>query len=170
MSSDNFYEDIKRAERIERTINENIKMRSEQVAKGQPTGGTDYKIRNNLDSLSDSIRQLEKMVHLFDSDPDEYRLTNRECDKRRNLVKDLKKKKDVLALKVNDIITDKGALFGVNNATAEDERLLGEDGEYGETREKTNRQILDKQKDMLQQQDRQLDEIRGIVGVIKQDN
>ena len=74
-------------------------------------------------------------MHLFDSDPDEYRLTNRECDKRRNLVKDLKKKKDVLALKVNEIITDKGALFGVNNGTPEDQRLLGEDGEYGETRD-----------------------------------
>ena len=110
-------------------------------------------------------------MHLFDSDPEEYRLTQRECDKRRNLVKDLKRKRETLALKVSKIVEDKSSLFNVNGSSAEeDQRLLGEDGEYGDTRNKTNRQILDKQKGMLQQQDRQLDELRGIVGVIKDDN
>ena len=39
MSSDHFYDDLKRAEKLERTIHENIRLRSEQVAKGQSTGG-----------------------------------------------------------------------------------------------------------------------------------
>ena len=83
---------------------------------------------------------LEKHVHLFDSDPDEYRLSQKECDKRRNLVKDLKRKRETLALKVSKIVADGGSLFNVNGSSAEeDQRLLGEDGEYGDTRGKTNR-------------------------------
>ena len=53
MSSDNFYEDIKRAEKIERSINDNMKIRSEQVAKGQSTGGVSV---HPLSPLNNAVR------------------------------------------------------------------------------------------------------------------
>ena len=40
--------------------------------------------------------------------------------------------------------------------------LLGDDGEYDNTRGKDNRQVLNVQKQMLRNQDHQLDEIQGI--------
>ena len=46
----------------------------------------------------------------------------------------------------------------------------GEDGEYEDTRNLNNKQILKKQKDMLKDQDKHLDEIGGIVKNIKYDN
>lgn len=38
----------------------------------------------------------------------------------------------------------------------------GEDGEYDDTRNVDNRGLLEKQKGMLKEQDKQLDEIHGI--------
>lgn len=45
--------------------------------------------------------------------------------------------------------------------------MKGEDGEYGDTRGLGNRQVLDKQKQMLKDQDKHLDELGGIVSNIK---
>ena len=44
-----------------------------------------------------------------------------------------------------------------------------EDGEYADTKQLNNKQILKKQKDMLKDQDKHLDEIGGIVKNIKYD-
>jgi hypothetical protein len=46
----------------------------------------------------------------------------------------------------------------------------GEDGEYDDTRNLNNKQVLAKGKDMLQDQDKDLDEIIWVAGAIKEEN
>jgi len=64
-----------------------------------------------------------------------------------------------------------GAIYTSNSDDLESRPLVkGEDGEYEVTRNLNNRQVLDKQKQMLQDQDKHLDEIGAIVSGLRYEN
>ena len=115
---------------------------------------------------------------MYINDPSGHGLSEREITKRKKKVAELKEKQQELTSQMTGvappvsftILTLQAFTKGINEDEEDpNARLLGEDGEYDDTRGKTSKQLLNKQREMLKNQDSALDEIHGIAHEMRKD-
>ena len=86
-------------------------------------------------------------------------ITEKEVIRRRNKLIDFEEKFKILQYQSITLYTDNK---GIHENDDLEENLLGDDGEYQNTRGKKNKEVLEIQRKMLRDQDDKLDQIIGI--------
>ena len=136
---------------------------------GQGGASQKYLMKSNYNKVQEAMSNFDKLIYSYENNPSTFsNLSKKELQKRIDKIRQLKREAD----EINADYT----MVASNNAVqtqSQDNDLeraayqRGADGEYDATRELDNRQIIGVQKDMLAQQDKQLDDVIGVVKATK---
>ena len=113
---------------------------------------------------------MEKLAYIYEHEPHKHpELSQKERDKRIQKIVELTGRLKELLIKVK--LASGGSGLDQSLDDPEVQSLFkGNDGEYDSTRHKDEKQIITLQKHMLNEQDKQLEEIEGIVKSINYNN
>mmetsp|Transcript_24366 Transcript_24366/g.27024 ORF Transcript_24366/g.27024 Transcript_24366/m.27024 type:complete len:184 (-) Transcript_24366:46-597(-) len=135
----------------------------------------DSMLKSKIDLFRYELNRLKEAAFQMNNDPYKYGINPKEADKRRIKVEQYEEKLQIMEAQITLAVGGSG-IGTINDsnslgmgASDLEENLIGEDGEYNNTRGNDNRQVLDTQKKMLKGQDKHLDQISIIAGEIKQE-
>ena len=170
---DSFNRDFNKCKNLEDEIQGLIKNKNELIQKGQSNNKIDFMLEGKMDSFRFEISRLDQAVLLTIQNPMQYGVTEREAEKRRDKVEDFKEKLRLIESQIQMAMSggSLGTLNQSNHSLDNDleSNLLGDDGEYANTRGKDNKQVLEVQKKMLHDQDKHFDALAGIAHNMKAD-
>ena len=116
-------------------------------------------------TLQTDLSNFDQLMYYYQNEPHKYPgVSKKEIGRRVNLINDIKDLiQGQLTQEYRSVESNQAAL-----AAAQDQNYQrGEDGEYDQTRDLDNKQVLQHQKNMLKDQDDQLDEVIGVVKATK---
>ena len=133
---------------------------------GRPVAGVDTLLRYDVGNAQYEFKQLDELQYTYQRYPNRYQdISQSEKDKRIQQIADLR-------VKVENAIVAGNSVLGINPSqpvSLQPSDLESNKPTY-EIEGKDNRQLLTMQKQMLRNQDNDLDEVGGIVKVIKIEN
>lgn len=157
---DLFKEYIDKLATAERKLLENLAERNQCLKTGRPTGRPDTVIRYEYLKAVEELKNLEKLVFMYERHPKEHtEITEKEMKKRIEQIQLLKPR-------VDKLITDCKQILGID-----EEKILDvpQTTDY-DIEGKDNKQLLQLHHRMLKDQDDKLDEVVGVVKVIRGEN
>ena len=164
MSTDQFERNYREAqERIERLRNQIDEIVNARP--GQSVASQKYLMKATWATLQTDLSNFDQLMYYYQNEPHKYPgVSKKEIGRRVNLINDIKDLiQGQLTQEYRSVESNQAAL-----AAAQDQNYQrGEDGEYDQTRDLDNKQVLQHQKNMLKDQDDQLDEVIGVVKATK---
>ncbi len=171
---DSFNRDLNKLKKLESDIQALLKDKNAGIACGKPTTKIDYMLNGKVDTFRYELQRLRESVFSMNNDPYKYGITEREADKRRDKIEAYDEKVKTIEAQIQLAVSG-GGIGTINNQPGLgldndlEENLVGDDGEYTNTRGKGNREVLDLEKKMLKDQDKQFDQLAGIAHNLKEE-
>eukprot|EP00347_Sterkiella_histriomuscorum_P016387 403353382 len=169
---DRFGEDLQKLLTYQQRLSDNLQQKKGALKTGEPTGKYDYLIQSSIDQIEEDMKSFEKLSYLYENEPHQHPdLSQKERQKRINKIAETRSQ-------CNQLIMESKSLQQMSNKqkyVEDDEeearnRVRLEDGEYEDTKLLDERQLITKNKKIINEQDKQLAEIEGIVKTIRLEN
>ena len=157
--SDNYAKDNERAQKIAKGIDSDLKDREEAIAKKLSTAKLEAGIKASFRQLSSDIDVITRSFESYENNPSAYNLTTREIEKRRKLLTDIKAFHEQLKERFNVVIIPEGNVFSSSANRG------GFDKDY-DVNNLTTKDLVQVQKNMISEQDEQIEILTGVVGNI----
>ncbi|CDW91411.1 syntaxin 8 [Stylonychia lemnae] len=172
---DRFYDDLNKLEQLEDRLSNNLNQKNLAIKAGEPTGKYEYLIQSSVDSLRDDLSKIQRLAFVYQNEPHQHPdLTQKERQKRVQKIEELEQRIPQLlaqAKQSSNADNISGKQRGYNQYDDEERNYnRDEEGEFEDTKAMDERQLITKNKKIMNDQDRQLDEIQGIVSSIKYEN
>ena len=165
---DRFEEDFREAQgRIER-----LRQNLDEIANTDPSKSVarfKYIAQATWKTLQQDVQHFNKLCHEYDNEPlKQAQLSKKEKTRRVSLIEDLKSLiEGQLTQEYNSVINQRNMTDLNAQAAANEKYSRGEDGEFDQTRDLSNKEVLLEQKRMLKDQDGQIEEVIGVVKATK---
>ena len=132
------------AERLQTQVNElkNAKM-------GQNTTSQKVLMRATWQTLMTDMQNLDKLKYLYENEPGKFNLSKRELAQRLSQI-------EQILIFVNGELSRDYRMLEADNSGFDGQRedmVRGADGEFDNTRDQSNKQLIQVQKNMLKEQD-----------------
>ena len=150
MSTDQFEKNYRDAqERIERLRNQIDDIANARP--GQSVASQKYLMKATWATLQTDLSNFDQLMYYYQNEPHKYPgVSKKEITRRINLINDIKDLiQGQLTQEYKSVESNQAAMA----AAADQAYSRGEDGEYDQTRDLDNKQVLQHQKDMLKDQD-----------------
>lgn len=163
---DSFDRDLNKCKNIEGDLQDLLNER-----KKKPSGRIDNMIKAKMDVLNTELQNMNRNLVSATEDPFKYGLTDKQVQKRREKLDAIIQNARVMETAIELGGTPKGSTDTINHSQNDDEEqnLLGDDGEYTQTRGKDNKQVLEVGKKKLLDQDKYFDEVSKVAVGMKED-
>ena len=175
---DSFNRDVTKCKTLETNIQNLLNEKNDLAEKGKNTTKIEFILKGKIDNYKYEIGRLKEAVYHMIGDPQKYGISEREADKRADKIEKLHEQLQLIESKLQLSLTSGNGIgtlnqsshtLGMESQDLEENLVKGEDGEYGVTRGKDNRQVLDTQKKMLKNQNQQFEQLSGIAQNMKED-
>ncbi|CAI2378465.1 unnamed protein product [Moneuplotes crassus] len=167
---DTFNQDYKKANELYDKVQDQLKERENIKACGKSTTQIDYSISKHLDTLKFEARNLDKLAYFYLNEPDKFNISKKEIRKRQKKVEQFVELKDDLEQDICKLIKPSIIRSAQSKALNEPEANPDLEGDSNsEVEFLSNRQILEKAREMVQYQDNKFDVVSGIGRNIKED-
>lgn len=164
MSTDQFTRQYREAQdRVERLRNQIFEINNARP--GQSVASQKYLMKATWATLQTDMMNFDQLKETYTNEPHKIQESKKEIARRIELIKviqDLVSQE--LAQEYRAVENNQAALAAAQERARYDK---GEDGEFDQTRDLDNRQVLMHQKQMLKDQDNDLDEVIGVVKATK---
>ena len=162
---DSFNRDYNKCKNLESNIQDLLKEKE-----SNSSNRIDVMLKSKMDTFKYEIDTLLRNASSAVENPFKYNITENEALKRREKVEALAEGIKFVESRLQIINGGKTTIQNINfsyeNETTSN--MVGDDGEYDNTRNKDNRQVLNVQKEMLKKQDEHYDELQGIAANMKE--
>mmetsp|Transcript_17211 Transcript_17211/g.16878 ORF Transcript_17211/g.16878 Transcript_17211/m.16878 type:complete len:223 (+) Transcript_17211:19-687(+) len=173
---DSFNRDLNKLKKLEADIKTLVKDKNTGVASGKPTTKIDYMLKGKVETFKYELGRMRETVFNMAANPYKYGISEREAEKRTDKVGGFEEKLKTMEAQIQLAVSG-GGIGTINNQSSNDlglendleENLIGEDGEYENTRGKNNQEILQVEKDMLKGQDKHFDELAAVAHNLKEE-
>ena len=166
---DKFRESFDKANTINRTLEDRLKERSMNQRMGRPTGSVDTVIRYEIGNAEFEFKILDRLAHTYTNYPNQHTdIAPSEKTKRVQQIQELRNKLDKTLAQARQALGLAGNQ-ALTLAPSDDLETNPLQDKYT-TEGKDNRQLLNMQKQMLRDQDDRLEEVDGVIRVIKHEN
>ena len=165
MSTDTFERNYSEAqERIERLRNQIYEITNARP--GQSVASQKYLMKATWATLQTDLTNFDQLMYYYQNEPHKYQgVSKKEIAKRIDKINQVKELiQGELTQEYRSVENNNAALAAQQSS---EQYVRGEDGEFDQTRELDNRGVLQQQKQMIRDQDDQLDEVIGVVKATK---
>ena len=160
--NDNYIKDSERAQKTAKVIESDLKSREEAILKKAFIGKLEAGIKNSFRQLSTDIDLLTRTFDSYENNPTAYNLTSREIEKRKKLLTDIKASYEQLNERFNSVTIPEG-----NAITSTSARGGGGFEKDYSINDLTTKDMVQVQKNLINEQDEQIEILTGVVGNIQ---
>ena len=167
---DSYSRDINKIVTLENEIKDLMDEKKVLFDKKKSTNKIDHMLKGRVDTFRVELEKLHSTVNHASADPTKFNISQKEADKRVSKVEEYIEKLQIIEAQIS--LSPGSAVSNINSSNASqdlEENLLGDDGEYMNTRGKNNKQVLNTQKDMLKKQDEHFDQLSAIAHNMTED-
>ncbi|CAI2380021.1 unnamed protein product [Moneuplotes crassus] len=171
---DSFNKDLNKLKKLESDIKSLLSTKKKNQKEGKSLSKIDYMLNGKVETFKYEVSRMREAVFNMNNNPFKFGISEREADKRRDKVDayDTKLQQIESEIILSSNVGNIGSLnqqnsYGLLVENDIEENLLGEDGEYSNTRGKNNAEIITVEKQMLNNQDHHFDKLSAIAHELK---